>query len=206
MGAWITYGLGSPNHNLPGYVVIHDRRGAPQNGGAVWSNGFLPTFHQGIVFRPSGTPILHLRSPQGLGRDRQRKEFDLIKWLNENHLDQRPSEVELEARIHSYELAFRMQTEATDVVELIQESADCIGYVHVADVPGRHEPGTGEINYPRIAQAFRDIGYEGTRWNGSVSCRRCLRSNGAVSRNILVITRGHPSDFPKSLPTLCGAN
>ena len=122
VGAWITYGLGSPNQNLPGYVVIHDRRGAPQNGTAVWSNGFLPASYQGTVFRPSGTPILHLRSPEGLSRDRQRKEFDLIKWLNEKHLGERPGEVGLEARIHAYELAFRMQTEATEAVDLSTES------------------------------------------------------------------------------------
>jgi hypothetical protein len=122
VGAWITYGLGSPNQNLPGYVVIHDRRGAPQNGSAVWSNGFLPTAYQGTVFRPSGTPILHLRPPKELDRGRQRKEFDLVKWLNERHLEERADEAELEARIHAYELAFRMQTEATEAVDLSKES------------------------------------------------------------------------------------
>ena len=122
VGSWVTYGLGSPNQDLPGYVVIQDPRGAPVNGAAVWSNGYLPAEYQGTMFRSTGAPILHLTPPEGLSQARQRKEFDFVKWLNEQHLNERPGDRELEARIHAYELAFRMQAEATRVVDIGRES------------------------------------------------------------------------------------
>ena len=122
VGSWITYGLGSPNQDLPAYVVIQDPRGAPVNGGAVWSNGYLPAAYQGTLFRSKGTPILDLEPPQDLSRERQRSEFDLLKALNDEHIVTRPGDTELEARITAYELAFRMQTEAPRIVDLSQES------------------------------------------------------------------------------------
>ena len=122
VGSWVTYGLGSPNQDLPGYVVIQDPRGAPVNGGAVWGNGYLPAAYQGTLFRSKGSPILDLAPPRDVSREQQRKEFDLLKFLNEAHLAQRPGEDELEARISAYELAFRMQTEAPQIVDLSKES------------------------------------------------------------------------------------
>lgn len=122
VGSWISYGLGSPNQNLPAYVVIQDPRGAPVNGAAVWGNGFLPAAYQGTLFRSSGTPILDLDLPEGLSRGQQRKEFDLIKWLNEQHNGERPGASDLEARINAYELAFRMQKDAPAVVDVSSET------------------------------------------------------------------------------------
>ena len=109
VGSWITYGLGMPNRNLPGYVVIQDPRGAPVNGAAVWGNGYLPASYQGTLFRSTGAPILDLNLPKGLSREQQRKEFQFVRWLNEQHASERPGESELEARINAYELAFRMR-------------------------------------------------------------------------------------------------
>jgi hypothetical protein len=123
VGSWVTYGLGSPNQDLPAYVVIQDARGAPVNGAAVWANGYLPAAYQGTLFRSKGSPILDLAPPEGVSRERQRKEFDLLKALNEQHMAERPGESELEARISAYELAFRMQAEAPRIVDLSQESA-----------------------------------------------------------------------------------
>jgi hypothetical protein len=123
VGSWVTYGLGSVNQNLPGYVVIQDPRGSPVNGSVVWGNGYLPASYQGTLFRSTGAPILDLDLPQGVSRDEQRKEFDLIQKLNQQHLAERPGSSELEARISAYELAFRMQSEAPGVVDLAQESA-----------------------------------------------------------------------------------
>ncbi len=120
-GSWISYGLGTPNENLPGYVVIQDPRGAPVNGAAVWANGYLPAVHQGTLLRPTGTPILNLDLPRGLSRAQQRREFDVLEWLNRRHLEERPGAGQLEARISAYELAFRMQTEAPEVVDLSRE-------------------------------------------------------------------------------------
>ena len=122
VGSWITYGLGSVNQNLPGYVVIQDPRGSPVNGSVVWGNGYLPASYQGTLFRSTGAPILDLALPKEVSRDEQRKEFDLIQKLNLRHLEERPGSSELEARISAYELAFRMQSEAPSVVDLGRES------------------------------------------------------------------------------------
>ena len=130
MGAWVSYGLGSANRNMPGYVVIQDPRGAPVNGAAIWSNGYLPAAHQGTLLRPSGTPILNLESPDGIGRIRQRREMDALQWLNRRHLAKRGGDSELEARISAYELAFRMQTEAPDLMNISGEPQ------HIRDLYG----------------------------------------------------------------------
>lgn len=121
VGSWVNYGLGSVNQDMPGYVVIQDPRGAPVNGAAVWSNGYLPAAYQGTLLRAEGTPILNLQRPDGLTKNRQREEFDALKWLNQRHLEQRTSPSELEARINAYELAFRMQMTAPELVDMASE-------------------------------------------------------------------------------------
>ncbi len=121
VGSWVTYGLGSENRNLPGYVVVQDPRGAPVNGAAVWGNGYLPASYQGTLFRSSGSPILDLNLPAGLNRDQQRREFDYLAELNRQHGAERGDSGELDARINAYELAFRMQMEAPKVVDLGSE-------------------------------------------------------------------------------------
>lgn len=118
VGSWITYGLGSENRNLPGYVVIQDPRGAPVNGSAVWGNGYLPASYQGTQFRSTGSPILDLELPAGMTRDQQRREFDFLAQLNQQHAAERKTSPELDARINAYELAFRMQMEAPKLVDL----------------------------------------------------------------------------------------
>jgi len=137
VGSWVNYGLGSQNQNMPGYVVIQDPRGAPVNGAAIWANGYLPATHQGTLLRPTGTPILNLDRPATLTRAQQRREFDELKWLNRQHLLQRNAVSELEARISSYELAFRMQTEAPEMVDLSSEPK------HIRDLYGLDDPHTG---------------------------------------------------------------
>ena len=124
VGSWVQYGLGSMNQNLPGYVVIQDPRGAPTNGAAVWSNGYLPAAYQGIFLRPSGVPIVDLARPEGVSTAQQRSEFDALEWLNRRHLDDGSAADELEARISAYELAFRMQTAAPELVALSGESKE----------------------------------------------------------------------------------
>ena len=122
IGAWVTYGLGSENQDLPGFIVLGDRRGAPIGGAGVWSNGFLPAAFQGTVFRPGKTPIVDLNPRPGIGKAQQRSELDLLRWFNEQHAGERSATGELEARIASYELAFRMQTEAPELVDLSRET------------------------------------------------------------------------------------
>ncbi|MCI0361538.1 MAG: DUF1501 domain-containing protein [Planctomycetaceae bacterium] len=121
-GAWITYGLGSENQNLPGYVVLGNTQGV-KGGPLNWGAGFLPSSHQGTLFRSEGNPILNLQRPEGVARDDQRAQLDLVARLNEDHLREHPGRSDLAARIESFELAFRMQSEAAAVVDLSQESA-----------------------------------------------------------------------------------
>lgn len=124
LGAWCVYGLGTENQSLPGYVVILDRRGGPISGQPNWSSGFMPASFQGTLFRPVGTPILDLKGPSHLDRSAQREQLDLLQVLNQRHLDQHPGGAELASRIASYELAFRMQSEAPEAVDLTQETRE----------------------------------------------------------------------------------
>ena len=122
VGGWITYGLGSENQSLPGFIVLGDRRGAPIGGASVWGNGFLPAAYQGTLFRPGDTPIVDLKPRAGVTEASQRQELDLLRWLNEKHAAGRQDASELEARIAAYELAFRMQSQAPELVDLGKET------------------------------------------------------------------------------------
>lgn len=124
MGSWLTYGLGTEGENLPGYVVMLDYQGAPINGAMNWSNGFMPAAYQGVPFRPSGEPIAYLSPPQGVNRGRQSARLELLRQWNEGHAAANPADSALAARIASYELAFRMQTHATEAVDLASESVE----------------------------------------------------------------------------------
>jgi Protein of unknown function (DUF1501) len=123
MGSWLTYGLGTQNQSLPAFVVMIDPRGGPIGSASNWSAGFMPAAYQGTLFRGQGNPLLDLATPSGVTPKQQRDSLDLLKALNEEHRKARPADTELAARIESYELAFRMQTEATQVVDLSTEDA-----------------------------------------------------------------------------------
>jgi hypothetical protein len=122
LGSWTVYGLGSENQNLPGYVVLLDKRGGPISGQPNWSSGFMPATYQGTLFRPVGDPILDLRVRQHIGPRAQREQLDLLARLNAEHLATRPGGSELASRIASYELAYRMQSEAPEAVDLSKEN------------------------------------------------------------------------------------
>jgi hypothetical protein len=122
IGSWAVYGLGTENQSLPGYVVILDKRGGPIGGQPNWSGGFMPSTFAGTLFRPVGDPILDLRGPSYIDSRVQREQLDLLAKINQEHLDARPGGQDLAARINSYELAFRMQAEAPEAVDLSQET------------------------------------------------------------------------------------
>src|SRR5262245_51226144 len=122
VGAWVTYGLGSENRDLPGFVVLGDRRGSTIGGAGVWGNGFLPAAYQGTLFRNGDTPIIDLKRRREITFQEQRQELDLLKWFNERHRDERQNTSELDARIAAYELAFSMQSKAHELVDLAGES------------------------------------------------------------------------------------
>jgi hypothetical protein len=121
VGSWVTYGLGSENRNLPGFIVLGNARGA-KGGPANWGSGFLPSSHQGTLFRANGTPILNLDRPGDVTAERQRAMLDAAAALNGAHLASRRGEGELEARIESFEMAYRMQVAAKELVDLSKES------------------------------------------------------------------------------------
>jgi Protein of unknown function (DUF1501) len=121
-GAWVNYGLGSESQNLPGYVVLGNSQGV-KGGPLNWSAGFLPTSYQGTLFRPTGAPILNLTRPDQVSRADQRAQLDWMQRLNREHGQRHESEPDLEARMQSFELAYRMQMEAIDLTDFSTESA-----------------------------------------------------------------------------------
>jgi hypothetical protein len=121
IGSWVTYGLGSVSDNLPAYCVLPQPEGVPEGGAPCWGNAFLPAVYQGTLLRPGTSPLLNLRPPEGVSDARQRRTFELARRLNEVDLD--PSDTDLQARISSYELAFRMQAHAPEAVDLSRETA-----------------------------------------------------------------------------------
>ncbi len=140
VGAWATYGLGSENQNLPGFVVMTELA-MPQAGSANWSNGFLPAYYQGTTLRAQGSPILDLKPGDYRTRQHQRRMLDELAALNKDHLnasslEQHPNAGELAARMESYELAFRMQTSVPNLIDLKTEPQ------HVLDSYGVDDPET----------------------------------------------------------------
>jgi hypothetical protein len=122
LGAWVNYGLGSENQNLPGFVVIKDSEGTVVNGVRNWGSGFMPAVHQGVEFNSDGVPIKYLDNPKGVDAGRQRDKLDLLAALNRGFGSSRTDNTELDARIRSYELAYKMQAEAPQAVDLSKES------------------------------------------------------------------------------------
>jgi hypothetical protein len=135
VGSWATYGLGSENENLPGFIVFTDYRGGPINGPPNWSNGFLPAAYQGVQFRDTGAPIVDLKPPVTRTQDEQKAWLRLLHELNEKHADMNPADTELSARVYSYELAFRMQTHAPEAIDISKESAATLKLYGVGEQP-----------------------------------------------------------------------
>ena len=120
IGSWVTYGLGTENQNLPGFVVLPDFA-YPQGGAGNWSNGFLPAHYQGTPLRSQGAPVLDMRPPTYVTEYQQRKTLDFLRFLNRRHAERHPRHEELSARIESYELAFRMQAEMPEAIDIDSE-------------------------------------------------------------------------------------
>jgi hypothetical protein len=125
LGSWITYGLGSPSNDLPGFVVLQSGPRGPRAGSTLWSSGYLPTSYQGVPLRNQGDPILNLRHPPGYDTARQGEFFELVKTLNQEHLAT-VGDPEIQTRINAYEMAYRMQASAPELMDLSQESSDTL--------------------------------------------------------------------------------
>jgi Protein of unknown function (DUF1501) len=134
MGAWLTYGIGSESQNLPGFVVLQSGPRGPRGGAALWGSGFLPSAYQGVPFRTGGEPILNLSSPRGITPERQRSALDALRDLNEARLAD-TGDPEIATRISSYEMAYRMQTSAPELIDLSGESKQTLDLYGAA--PGK---------------------------------------------------------------------
>ncbi len=122
LGSWIHYGLGSENLDLPNFVVLLDNPAMPSGGARNWGTGFMPAVYQGVQFRDGDEPIPNLHAPKGFSPQRQQRKLQLLDALNRQHASQRLDDGELDARLRSYELAFRMQASAPQAVDLASES------------------------------------------------------------------------------------
>ncbi|TWU25019.1 hypothetical protein Pla52o_13160 [Novipirellula galeiformis] len=137
LGSWLTYGLGSENENLPGFVVMLDPTGGPISGAKNWSSGYMPATYQGNVFRAEGAPILDLAAPRDLPEGVQRQLIDSIQQANGRHLVSRESNTDLSSRIASYELAYKMQSAAPEAVDLSNEDAKTVAMYGADKEPTR---------------------------------------------------------------------
>ncbi|HET6883642.1 MAG TPA: DUF1501 domain-containing protein [Pirellulales bacterium] len=124
LGSWVSYGLGSENQDMPAFMVMPDPGGGIKGGPPAWGNGFLPAVHQGTPLRPGANPVLNLRPPAAVAPHRQTAILDFIRARNAEHLAGRESDDELAARIEAYELAYRMQAAAPDLVDLSRETEE----------------------------------------------------------------------------------
>jgi Protein of unknown function (DUF1501) len=125
VGAWVTYGIGSESQELPGFVVLQSGPRGPRGGAALWGSGFLPTTYQGVPFRTGGEPILDLSNPQGVTAAKQRQALDAIRDLNAARLAD-TGDPEIATRISSYEMAYRMQSSAPELIDLSRETKETL--------------------------------------------------------------------------------
>ena len=154
MGSWLTYGLGTENENLPGFVVLVSGDKTPSAGKSVWGSGFLPTVHQGVQCRTSGDPVLYASDPPGMDRSTRRRSLDALNELNELHFAQ-DADPETQTRIAQYELAYRMQLSVPDVMDIADEPA------HIHELYGS-EP--GKSSFANNCLLARRLVEKGTRF------------------------------------------
>ncbi len=141
LGSWVAYGLGTENQDLPAFVVLPDPGGGAKGGPPAWGSGFLPATFQATTMRPGKSPLLYLRPPDGFTNERQRRLLSFVQQANQRHLAERDFDDQLAARINAYELAFRMQAEAPQVVDLRGETAGTLKLYGIGE-PETDEFGT----------------------------------------------------------------
>ena len=164
VGSWLTYGLGSENQNLPGYVVMLDPRGGPISGAANWSSGFMPAAYQGTNLRSKGDPILDLSPKVKLTRRMQRDTIDTLAQLNAKHLESRVGYSELPARIASYELAYQLQTAAPEVMDTSTEDRRTLELYGLFDAKPKHKKSIGPQTFGQQCLVARRLVERGVRF------------------------------------------
>ena len=176
LGAWLTYALGSESQSLPAYMVLTDPGGLPVDGVLNWSNGFLPPLYQGTVLRAQEPRILNLDPPPQLKGELQTQGLELLRRLNERHLEQHPGEADLEARIQSYELAARMQTAAKEALDVSQET-EATQKLYGLDRNETREYGTRCLIARRLVERgvrFVQLFLNGQPWDNHQNIRTAL--------------------------------
>ena len=153
MGAWVTYGLGSESEELPGFIVFSSGKKGPSGGNSNWGSGFLPTMYQGVPFRSGGEPVLYLSNPRGVDSETQSDSLATIKQLNQLHFDQ-VGDPEIATRINSFEMAFRMQSSAPDLMNIANEPK------HILEMYGA-EP--GKVSFANTCLLARRLVERGVR-------------------------------------------
>ncbi len=175
MGAWVLYGLGSESQNLPGFVVLGSGVGT-SGGTSNWSSGFLPSTYQGVVFRSAGDPVLYLSNPPGVSKGMQRAGLDLLKDLNQEHYDQ-TGDLEIASRISSYELAFRMQMAAPELLDFSKESPETLAMYGIADGPGKQFATNCLLARRMVERGVRFVMLTHASWDDHTDLNRKLKKN-----------------------------
>ena len=165
LGAWLSYGLGTLNKNLPDYVVMLDPRGGPTTGAPNWSSGYMPARFQGTVLRTDGQPIVNLKPSAGTSPGQQRRELDFLQAVNAEHEKSHPGYSELSARIASYELAFKLQTTAPEALDLSKEDPRTLEMYGInAPKPTWHPLAQGPAAFGRQCLTARRLVERGVRF------------------------------------------
>lgn len=155
LGSWLTYGLGSESSNLPGFVVLQSGPRGPRGGASLWSSGMLPSTYQGVPLRSKGEPILNLTNPTGIAAAEQRKVIDAVRQLNSQRLAVTGDD-EISARINAYEMAYRMQTSAPELMDIRGESKATLDLYGIKDA--------GEASFARNCLLARRLVERGVRF------------------------------------------
>lgn len=185
MGAWLSYGLGTVNQNLPGYVVLTSGRGS-SGGATLWSSGFLPSVNAGVLLRNQGPPILNLENPAGLPTSLQRQALDAVRELNQRQYD-KIHDPEIASRIANYELAFRMQSAAPELTDLSDESEATLNAYGV--------------NRPEPKQRADNVGSDPVHRSFATNCllARRMVERGVRFINIIFASWDHHSKLERNL-------
>jgi hypothetical protein len=175
MGAWTLYGLGSESANLPGFVVLSSGVGT-SGGTSNWSSGFLPSTYQGVVFRSSGDPVLYLSNPAGVTDQMQRASLDVLKDLNQDHYSD-TGDIEIASRISSYELAFRMQAAAPELLDFSKESPETLEMYGVNQDPTRQFATNCLLARRMVERGVRFVMLTHATWDDHSDLNRKLKKN-----------------------------
>ncbi|SPE32728.1 conserved hypothetical protein [Candidatus Sulfopaludibacter sp. SbA3] len=175
MGAWVLYGLGSESQNLPGFVVLSSGVGT-SGGTSNWSSGFLPSTYQGVVFRSSGDPVLYLSNPPGVTGEMQRGSLDVLKDLNQEHYSE-TGDLEIASRISSYELAFRMQSAAPELLDFSRESPETLELYGINDGPSKQFGTNCLLARRMVERGVRFVMLTHASWDDHTDLNRKLKKS-----------------------------